>query len=98
MSGGNAVPGASEHTRRIKTVNANWNAGSDGSDGRFEVMFITDDDERHVAAPSAAAMGALVALTQAPTVLLWDPEDRTLIAANVVGKMPWTADIDGAAG
>jgi hypothetical protein len=35
-------------------------------------------------------MTALIALTQADTVLLWDPADRTLIAANLVGKMPWT--------
>jgi len=51
---------------------------------------ITDDDERHVVAPSPATMTALVALTQADSVLLWDPADRTLIVANVIGKMPWT--------
>jgi hypothetical protein len=28
--------------------------------------------------------------TQADTVLSWDPADRTLIIANIVGKMPWT--------
>ena len=27
---------------------------------------------------------------RADTVLAWDPADRTLIAANLVGKMPWT--------
>jgi hypothetical protein len=37
------MPGASEQTRPVKIVNANW-----------------------------------------------DPADRTLIAANLVGKMPWT--------
>ena len=40
--------------------------------------------------PGPAAMTALIALTQAGTVLAWDPADRTLIAANVVGTMPWT--------
>jgi hypothetical protein len=35
-------------------------------------------------------MTALVALTQANAVLLWDPANRTLIAANLVGTMPWT--------
>jgi hypothetical protein len=35
-------------------------------------------------------MAALIALTQAETVLAWDPADRTLIAANLVGAMPWT--------
>jgi hypothetical protein len=76
-------------TRQVKTINANWRAAENG-DGRFEVLIITDDDERHVVAPSAEAMTALVALTQAETVLLWDPADSTLIVANIVGKMPWT--------
>ena len=84
------MPGASEQTRRVKTVNANWVAGQDGDPGRFEVLMVTEDDQRHVAAPSPEAMTALIALTQADTVLLWDPADRTLIAANIVGKMPWT--------
>jgi hypothetical protein len=77
-------------TRRVTTISANWTAGEDADDGRFEVLIITEDDERHVVAPSPEAMTALVALTQAETVLLWDPSDRTLIVANVVGKMPWT--------
>ncbi len=84
------MPGASERARRVKVLNANWTAGQDGEDGRFEILIVTEDDERHVVAPSAAAMTALVALSQADTVLVWDPEDRTLIAANVVGVMPWT--------
>jgi predicted nucleic acid-binding Zn ribbon protein len=84
------MPGASEQTRRVKIVNANWRAGPDGDHGRFEILIVTEDDQRHVAAPSPAAMTALIALTQADTVLLWDPADRTLIAANLVGKMPWT--------
>jgi hypothetical protein len=84
------MPGASEQTRRVKIVNANWVAGPDGDHGRFEVMMVTGDDQRHVVAPSPAAMAALIALTQADTVLLWDPADRTLIAANLVGRMPWT--------
>jgi hypothetical protein len=84
------MPGASEQTRRVTIVNANWAAGPDGDDGRFEVMMVTEDDQRHVVAPSPAATAALIALTQADTVLMWDPADRTLIAANLVGKMPWT--------
>jgi hypothetical protein len=35
-------------------------------------------------------MTALVALAQADTVLVWDPADRTLIAADLRGTMPWT--------
>jgi hypothetical protein len=87
-----AMPGASEQTRHVKILNANWVAGGDGDDGRFEVMIVTDDDQRHTLAPSPAAMTALIALARADTVLLWDPTNRTLIAANVVGQMPWTED------
>lgn len=89
------MPGASEQTRRVKTVNANWVPGPDGGQGQFEIMFITDDDQRYVAAASAAAMTALIALTQADTVLLWDPAVPTLIVANIVGKMPWTEQVQG---
>jgi len=74
----------------VKIVNTNWAAGPDGDHGRFEVMIVTEDDQQHVVAPSSAAMTALIALTQADTVLLWDPAGRTLIAANLVGRMPWT--------
>lgn len=73
-------------------MNANWVAGPDGGDGQFQVLFVTDDDERHVVAPSPAAMSALVALARADTVLVWDPVDRRLIAANLRGTMPWTED------
>jgi hypothetical protein len=78
----------------VKVLNANWVAGADGDDGRFELLIITSDDERHVVAPSPAATSALVALARADTVLVWDPEDRTLIAANVRGTMPWTEDVE----
>jgi hypothetical protein len=84
------VPGASEETRRVKILNANWAAGPDGDHGRFELMIVTEDDQQHIVAPSPAAITALIALTQADTVLAWDPADRTLIAANLVGTMPWT--------
>ena len=85
------MPGASQRTRRVKTVNANWSAGSDGEDGQFGILLITDDEERHVITPSAGAVVALVALmTQPQAVLMWDPEGSTLIAANLRGRMPWT--------
>jgi hypothetical protein len=87
------MPGASEQTRRVKVLNANWVAGVDGDDGRFELMIVTDDDEQHTLAPSPAAMTALVALSQADTILLWDPTNRTLIVANLVGK--WLEVIPG---
>jgi hypothetical protein len=79
------MPGASEQTRQVKVLNANWIAGPDGDDGRFEVMLVTDDDQQHTIAPSPAATTALLALAQADTILLWDPANRTLIAANIVG-------------
>jgi hypothetical protein len=87
------VPGTSEEARRVKIMNANWVAGRDDEDGRFELMIVTSDDRQHVIAPSPAAMTALVALAQADTVLVWDPADRTLIAANLRGTMPWTEDV-----
>jgi hypothetical protein len=74
----------------VETVSANWVAGADGDDGRFEVMLMTEEGERHVISPSPASTLALVALSQADTVLPWDPEGRTLIASNLVGQMPWT--------
>lgn len=92
------MPGASKHTRRVTTVNANWVVSQGGTPGRFEVLLITDDGERHVAPASAAEMCALIALTQAPTTLLWDPADDTLIAANIVGRMPWTDKLEQSAG
>jgi hypothetical protein len=84
------MPGASEQTRQVKIVNANWVAGAEGDDGRFEVMVVTEDGEQHTMGPSPASMIALIALTQADTVLAWDPSDRRLIVANLVGSMPWT--------
>lgn len=89
------MPGASEQTRRVKILNANWVPGADGGDGRFEVMIVTDDDQQHAVPASPASMTALVALAQADTVLAWDPDNRTLIAANIVGRMPWTTREDG---
>jgi hypothetical protein len=84
-----AVPGASEQTSQVKVFNANWAAGPDGDDGRFEVMIVTADGEQHTFAPSPAAMTALLGLAKADNILLWDPLNRTLIAANIVGT--WLA-------
>ncbi|MEV4624651.1 hypothetical protein AB0J74_38830 [Asanoa sp. NPDC049573] len=86
------MPGASEATRRVTILNANWVADTDGGDGQFELLIVTEDEERHAVRASAAAMSALVALAKADTVLAWDPSNRTLIAANIVGTMPWTVN------
>jgi hypothetical protein len=84
-----AVPGASEQTSQVTVINANWTAGGEGEDGRFEVMLVTADGQQHTFAPSPASMTALLTLAKADAILLWDPSDRTLIAANIVGT--WLA-------
>jgi hypothetical protein len=87
------MPGASEQTRRVKIINANWVPAAADRQERFEILIITDDDQRHVVPASAASLTAVVALAQAGTVMAWDPEDDgTLIAANIMGQMPWTAE------
>jgi hypothetical protein len=88
------MPGASEQTRRVKILNANWIPGADGGDGRYEIMIVTEDDQTHTMPATAASVTALVALVQAGTVMAWDPLDRRLIAANIVGQMPWTVRDD----
>jgi hypothetical protein len=89
------MPGASEQTRRVKILNANWLPGAEGEDGQFEILIITEDDQRHTMPATAASMTALVALARADTVMVWDPADRRLIIANIVGQMPWTVQDDG---
>ncbi|HEY8325657.1 MAG TPA: hypothetical protein VIG77_14255 [Ktedonobacterales bacterium] len=84
------MPGASEETRRVKILNVNWAPDEAAGDGQFEVMVVTDDDQRYVVPASPTAMTALVALARADTVMAWDPVNHSLIVANVVGTMPWT--------
>ncbi|HEU4783129.1 MAG TPA: hypothetical protein VFS83_07315, partial [Ktedonobacterales bacterium] len=60
--------------------------------GQFEILIVTEDDQRYVIPASPESMTALVALAQADTVLAWDPLNRSLIIANIVGTMPWTVD------
>jgi hypothetical protein len=85
------MPGASKETRRVKILNANWTPEDIGGDGRFEVQIVTDDDQRYAVPASPSSMTALVALAKADTVMAWDPQNRSLIIANIVGTMPWTA-------
>jgi hypothetical protein len=85
------MPGASQQTRRVKILNANWVPDAVGGDGQFTVLLITEDDQRFEVPASPASMTALVALAQANTVMMWDPENKgTLIIANIRGTMPWT--------
>ena len=85
------MPGASEHTQQVKVLNANWTAAADGEDGRFDLMLVTQDGERHTISPSPAAVTALLALAQADTILLWDPENVVevdLVPAQPAGLTP----------
>jgi hypothetical protein len=84
------MPGASNETRIVKIVNANWTPDVARGDGLFEMLLITEDDQRVAIPASPLSMTALVALAQANTVLAWDPTNRSLIVANIVGTMPWT--------
>jgi hypothetical protein len=84
------MPGASDQTQPVKILNANWSPDTNGGDGRFDIMIVTEDDQRHMLPASAASVTAVVALAQADTVMMWDPPNRVLIVANVVGQMPWT--------
>lgn len=88
------MPGASAQTRPVKILNANWTPGGEDSDGKFEFLIITEDDERHTLPATAASTAALAQLAHANTVLAWDPTNRVLIVANIVGKMPWTINRD----
>ena len=84
------MPGASQQTRRIKNINANWSPDVDAPNGRFELQVITDDDERYEMTASPSSMTAMVGLAQANAVFAWDPTNRAVIAANIVGTMAWT--------
>lgn len=85
------MPGASAQTRRVKNINANWSPDVDAPDGRFELQVITDDGESYGFTTSPGSVAALVALAGADAVFAWDPTNRTLISANIVGTMAWTA-------
>jgi len=80
------MAGASAGTQRVTFVNANWSPGRP-DDEAFELMVVTEDEQRHAVRVPTAQVGPLVAITQgAGVVLLWDPEDDTLVAANLVGE------------
>ncbi|OMH37087.1 hypothetical protein [Tersicoccus sp. Bi-70] len=79
------MSGASSRTRRVQYINANW-SGTD----EFALLVVTDDGERHVLPASAAAFGALVATMKDGVTFLFDPEEQTLIVANLVGR--WITD------
>ena len=85
------MAGASSDTQRVSYVNANWNPDASGA---FEVLIVTEDGERTSLPVPSDQMVALIALTQAAGVLLWDPRGRSLICANLVGEwiqQSWSA-------
>ena len=84
------MPGASAQSQWVKVLNANWQPDPDGGDGRFELLVITEDDQRHTVPASVAATAMITTLATADTTLVWDPTNQTLIVANIVGTMPWT--------
>lgn len=79
------MPGASARTQPVKALNANWVAADDDHADRFEFQVITDDDERHTITPSPESVPGLLSLVRPDVILLWDPDNQTLIAANIVG-------------
>lgn len=80
------MAGASDLTERVRYVNANWTPGDAGAVGAFELLVVCESGARHSMPMAAAEAAAVVALTQAGNVLLFDAESRTLIVANVVGE------------
>lgn len=48
-------------------------------------MIVTEDGEHHTVAPSPASVTTLLDLARSDAILLWDPANRTLIAANIIG-------------
>jgi hypothetical protein len=79
------MAGAGPNTLRVTVVNANWAAGEGGGDGEFALLIVTEDDQRHTVDVTAASMPALLAVIRDSPVLLWDPDNRVLVAANLVG-------------
>jgi hypothetical protein len=87
-----AMPGASAETRRVKILNANWTPDGAEGDGHFDIMVVTEDDQQYVVPVSPISMTALAALASSGTVMAWDPLNRSLIIANIIGTMPWTVE------
>ena len=88
------MAGASEQTERVAYVSGNWSAGRDGTAGAFELQFVTEDERRHSVRVAPQDVAAVLAMTRASDVLLWDPNADTLIAPNLAGEwmqLTWSA-------
>ena len=80
------MAGASTLTERVQFVNANWTPGEAGAGGAFELLVVCESGARHSLPMTPGEAAAVVALTQAGNVLLFDVDSRTLIVANLVGE------------
>ena len=77
----------------MRHVNLNWvhpRADDAGARAHVEALVVTEDDERHTVEVAADDVAAFVATTQASPVLLYDPENATHLACNLVGQ--WLPD------
>ncbi len=80
------MAGASNQTKRVTYLNANWSAGDATTNGQFELLVVLEDGVRESVPLTAVDLTAITSLVRAQSVLLWDPEARTLIAANLLGE------------
>ncbi|MGT2425485.1 hypothetical protein [Amnibacterium kyonggiense] len=87
------MTGASRATLRVTHLNANSTPASN-SEGRFELLIVTEDEQRRSTPASASDLTALASLIRDGVVLLWDPEGQVLIIANLLGEwipLDWTS-------
>jgi hypothetical protein len=74
---------AGGRTQRVSNINASW--PTCGKNGMFTFLIVTEDQTRNTIEVCPAVAAALIALTQTDTALLCDSDNRTLMAANLVG-------------
>ena len=79
------MSGAGETTQRVTYLNANWTPAPTG-DGRFELLIVTEDEQRHSTPVTAADLTALASVVRDGVVLLWDQEGQVLIIGNLLGQ------------
>jgi hypothetical protein len=79
------MTGASSETQRVTHVNANWTPSSAG-DGVFELLIVTEDEQRHTVPTTAADLTALASIIRDRVVLLWDADGQVLIVGNLLGE------------
>ena len=88
------TPGASTSIVRVTNVNVNRMASDGAGGGVFELLVVTEDRERHILTPLASDAIAQFAIVNASPVLLWDSENRTLIAADIMANGATRLDVE----